>query len=107
MERKDSTGWIGILIGGVFGILSLFLPYFTKSPNQQVWIVIGAVAFVAVIALVIIISKKFNELNDFTKMQEEINRKNEERFKIYERLSILESRLNLIERGANNEKFRR
>src|SRR3989344_3972184 len=94
MIKKD---WIIILVGSLLSLVILIFQLIIPSQSNQVWIWVGVIAFVFVLLLILIISNKFSEFNNFVDEQQEINKRNEEKFKIYERLSNLEERINFLQ----------
>ncbi len=97
MDKKSIPGFV---VSILVGISVFFIPFFTDSPNEQVWVMLGVIGFVFLILLFIIVSNKFKEFNIFINNQEELNKKNEERFKIYERLSKIEAKLDYFEKKS-------
>jgi len=95
MEKAES---IGLILGFVLTIIILIVQYTIKSPIYQIFVIIGIILAIFIVLLFWIVSKKFKDISNFIDTQETLNKKNEEKFKIYERLANIEAKLNLLEK---------
>jgi len=94
MGNKNYT-WVGLIISiFMFGVSFLISRYIQFKEI----LFVGAFMIIVLIISIYVIISKINEFNKFIFEQEKLNNKNEERFKIYDRLNKLEAGIEYLQR---------
>jgi len=82
---------ISIFMFGVSFLISRYIQF------KEI-LFVGAFMIIVLIISIYVIISKINEFNKFIFEQEKLNNKNEERFKIYDRLNKLEAGIEYLQR---------
>lgn len=93
MVRFDITG---VLIGTILAVGLFIIPLFINTPYSLILSIVVFVSIILIVFIALILTQKFFEMNRFVKVQNEINNKTKERFKIYERFCNIESKIDLL-----------